>query len=272
MLLDKIYKFETSSHYKHGMGYESIFKQLDFNVYKYRDYKEETVINHQQQTSTQQSHDEEENYTISENLDDEDVSIENDSSTTVAVKKPTLLYVNNNDGDGQSMTSVEKRTSQFRIEASVIFETPHFDGIKLGTSAGQKGLAVVRKDVDEAFDAKKSIQLVVNNCSLVSRCAVGQLLQMNRNLPTLVKCRNSENKSATTTTTKHNIGICGYVPVFVMSNYITPSTAPMRLDQMHKCALIANSLPRCVNTKCCDNVANFEQLVLSTDSTYCRFV
>jgi hypothetical protein len=137
------------------------------------------------------------------------VSIENDSSTTVAVKKPTLLCVNKNDGGDQSVTSIRKRTSQYSIEASVIFESPHFDGIKLGTSAGQKGLAIVRKDVDEAFDAKKSVQLVVNNCSLVSRCAVGQLLQMNRNLPTLVKCRNSENKSPTTTT-KHNIGICGY--------------------------------------------------------------
>jgi hypothetical protein len=245
MLLDKIHNFETSPFYKPGIGYESIFKLLEFNVYKYKDYKEEVEHYPQQQISSS-------SYLGSRTQQEEEVG----GTMIKNFVKPNNSYVN----DSQtSSNNTRKRLSHYRIEANVIFETPHFDGIKLGTSAGQKGLAIIRKDVDQTFDTKKSVQLVVNNCSLVSRCAVGQLLQMNRNLPTLIKCKDDDT---------NNIGICGYVPVFVMSNYITPSTAPMRLDQMHKCALIANSLPRCVNTKCCDNVANFEQLALSTDSRH----
>lgn len=150
-----------------------------------------------------------------------------------------------------------------RIDFVGVFKSRHFNGIKIVNAFGQKGLATATTDLSKlkTFEGPKNksgdcINLIANNCSLISRCASGELLQMKQNFP------------CTTISNGETQGIIGRVPFFITDNLPSLSTAPMRFDEMQKIAYIANSLALSLNIRANSNMNNIEGLCYPRDSRH----
>lgn len=155
-----------------------------------------------------------------------------------------------------------------RIDFVAIFKNKHFNGIKIVNSFGQKGLATVDTDLSttlktvEGPDDKPGdfVNLVTNNCSLISRCASGQLLQMKQNFPCTVKVDGKQQEQTR--------GVIGRVPFFFTDNMPSLSTAPMRFDEMQKTTLVANAVPITLNFRSNCNINNVKGLCYPKDSRH----
>lgn len=151
-----------------------------------------------------------------------------------------------------------------RIDFAGVFKCKRFDGIKIVNAFGQKGLATARANLShptvEGPDDKRGdfVNLIANNCSLISRCAGGQLLQMKQNFPCAIA---SDDKRTVR-------GIAGRVPFFFTDNLPTSSTTPMRFDEMQKTTYVANSLPLALNVRANYNVNNVDGLCYPPDAVH----
>lgn len=174
-------------------------------------------------------------------------------------------YVCHDDSDYRLPTgSVCTRVTRFNadngerivnIETLVHGHVDNYDGVKVINSFGQKGLAVI-KDLRPYFRPPQRpgvpVQLVMNNCSFVSRQPIGQLLQMRRNGYETVYSASGEPTA------------CGFSAVFFNENEPTVTTCLVRLDEMMRSVLITACLPVFQNLKSCtDNVYNQRGLMLS---------
>lgn len=140
------------------------------------------------------------------------------------------------------------------IDVRVYGEVDKYDGVKIINSFGQKGLAVI-KDLKPYFQRSNSlipIQLIMNNCSFVSRQPIGQLLQMKNNMYETVYSARGEPAA------------CGFSSVFFNEIEPTVTTCLVRLDEMMRSVLITLGLTSFQNVKSCtDNIYNPRGLMLS---------
>lgn len=183
----------------------------------------------------------------------------------VSLETERFEHFKPNSGDS---TRAGPRVYYRRLDFVGVFKSRHFNGIKIVNSFGQKGLATVDTDLsgptalktvegpdDEPGD---SVNLIANNCSLISRCASGQLLQMKQNFPCAVKVDGGSKTR----------GTVGRVPFFVTDNLPSLSIAPMRFDELQKTTYVANSLPLALNVRANYNINNVRGLCYPKDSRH----
>lgn len=136
------------------------------------------------------------------------------------------------------------------VDIRVHGRSDKYDGVKIVNSFGQKGLALI-KDLRPYFcqDVPAShnvpVQLVMNNCSFVSRQPIGQCLQVKKNM------------YATVLSAAREPTIVGYTPVFLTETEPDTKTCLVRLDEMMRSVIITLGLTIFQNLKCSlDNVYN----------------
>lgn len=183
-------------------------------------------------------------------------------ATKITKNKNTNITTNNNSSINSSIISKQRR-----IDLIAVFKCKSFNGIKIVNAFGQKGLASNETDLSVLRTVEGPnnqpgdfINIVANNCSLISRCASGQLLQMLQNFPSTVK--NDDIPSSTK-------GIIGRVPYFITDNTPILSKAPMRFDEMQKNAFAANALSLASGIRNKYNINNIEGRCYPND---CRHV
>lgn len=125
-----------------------------------------------------------------------------------------------------------------------------YDGVKIVNSFGQKGLALI-KDLRPYFDNRQyatcdvPVQLVMNNCSFVSRQPIGQYLQMKKNMFAVVDSAAGEPTSV------------GYTAVFITETEPVTKSCLVRFDEMMRSVIITLGLTTFQNLKnSLDNVYN----------------
>lgn len=136
------------------------------------------------------------------------------------------------------------------VDVRVHGRSDKYDGIKVVNSFGQKGLALI-KDLRPFFRQQTPashnvpVQLVMNNCSFVSRQPIGQCLQMQRNM-----------YAVTESVAGERVGV-GYTVVFFTENEPDTKTCLVRFDEMLRSVVITSLLPVTQILKSClDNVFN----------------
>lgn len=125
-----------------------------------------------------------------------------------------------------------------------------YDGVKVVNSFGQKGLALI-KDLRPYFGrcpattCNVPVQLVMNNCSFVSRQPIGQYLQMRKNMFAVASSAAGEPTSV------------GYSAVFFTETEPVTKSCLVRFDEMMRSVVITLGLTTFQNLKSSlDNVYN----------------
>lgn len=136
------------------------------------------------------------------------------------------------------------------IDVRVSGTSDKYDGLKIVNSFGQKGLAVI-KDLHPYFGqctataGNVPVQLVMNNCSFVSRQPVGQYLQMKKNMFAVASSAAGEPTSV------------GYSAVFFTETEPVTKSCLVRFDEMMRSVIITLGLTAFQNLKnSLDNVYN----------------
>lgn len=177
---------------------------------------------------------------------------------------PYLYKCRKNDSLTKTIKLINTRAFSFNtdnmekiinIDVRVHGDVDKYDGVKVINSFGQKGLAVI-KDLKPYFRENANscipVQLVMNNCSFVSRQPIGQLLQMKNNLYETIYSTSGEPVA------------CGFSSIFFNENEPTVTTCLVRLDEMMRSVLITLGLSSFQNVKSCtDNIYNPNGLMLS---------
>lgn len=147
-------------------------------------------------------------------------------------------------------TNTEEEQCIVTVDVIVHGNSDKYDGVKVVNSFGQKGLALIR-DLRPYFmentpaSHNVPVQLVMNNCSFVSRQPIGQLLQMKKNM------------YATTTSAANEPTSVGYTPVFFTETEPITKTCLVRFDEMMRSVIITLGLTLFQNLKSSlDNIYN----------------
>lgn len=136
------------------------------------------------------------------------------------------------------------------IDTRVRGTSDKYDGVKIVNSFGQKGLALI-KDLKPYFghcpvtSCNVPVQLVMNNCSFVSRQPIGQYLQMKKNM------------FAVTNSTAGEPTSVGYTAVFFTETEPVTKSCLVRFDEMMRSVIITLGMSTFQNLKSSqDNVYN----------------
>ncbi|KAG8279572.1 hypothetical protein J6590_102037, partial [Homalodisca vitripennis] len=133
------------------------------------------------------------------------------------------------------------------LDVRVHGKSKKFDGVKVVNSFGQKGLALIRdlRQFIKHGSNNVPVQLVMNNCSFVSRQPVGQFLQMKKNMHEVAYSAAGEATSV------------GYSAVFLTETEPVTKSCQVRFDEMMRSVIITLGLTLFQNLKnSLDNVYN----------------
>lgn len=139
-------------------------------------------------------------------------------------------------------STIQTNKETFYVHSSLTFTSAGFDGMKLYTLAGQKGLVRRVKDIR----ARTGVDVVVNNNTLFNRKPIVDILQLERHFPRV-----------------HNGIKSGLVAFMVVYANMSTFCAPGRLDLLYKSVMRSHGLIKTINQLLSRDVDNPRNVVVT---------